>query len=105
MFDRWYGAPPPPPYILAFNRNDSIMAIYDAEAEGLGEGSETPLFACVLDPSNDRNVGHVLRSISHFMALNHEISVMICELRHVAEKAHIAKMATAIENLVTDNTE
>lgn len=78
--DGGYDTCPLPSLLVAFTEHDAIEACFDEEGQYMLEGNSEPTLGVVFSLRKPEEVRRALRTVTRFIALNHELFALVEEL-------------------------
>ena len=84
--DGGYDTIPLPSLLVTFQEHDAIVACFDEESQYLLEGSAEPTLGVVFFPRKPEDVRRALRVVSRFVALNHELYLLVETLAEMEKR-------------------
>jgi hypothetical protein len=75
-----YDMIPLPSLLIAFKEHDAIVACFDEESQYMLEGTSEPTLGIVFSPQKADEVRKAIRTVTRFIAFNHEIFELAEEL-------------------------
>jgi hypothetical protein len=78
--DGGYDTIPLPSLLIAFKEHDAIVACFDEESQYMLEGTSEPALGIVFSPQKADEVRKAIRTVTRFIAFNHEVFELAEEL-------------------------
>jgi hypothetical protein len=78
--DGGYDTIPLPSLLIAFKEHDAIVACFDEESQYMLEGTSEPALGIVFSPQKADEVRMAIRTVTRFIAFNHEVFELAEEL-------------------------
>ena len=75
-----YDTIPLPSLLIAFKEHDAIVACFDEESQYMLEGTSEPALGIVFSPQKADEVRKAIRTVTRFIAFNHEVFELAEEL-------------------------
>jgi hypothetical protein len=86
--DGGYDTIPLPSLVVAFKEHDAIVACFDEESQYMLESSAEPALGVVFSPREPMEVRRAVRTVSHFVAFNCELFLLVEEITDEEKNCH-----------------